>query len=85
LLINKCLLPLYRQTGVKPIINETMNEQTKEVLRVAHGELTQVQLKLKMVRFLLESGARVNERELDELLERYGYLKRLIEELEKQQ
>ena len=76
---------MYRQTGVKPILNETMNEQTKEVLRVAHGELAQVQLKLKMVRFLLESGARVNERELDELLERYGNLKRLIEELEKQQ
>lgn len=62
-----------------------MNEQMKEVLRVAHSELTQVQLKLKMVRFLLGSGSRVNERELDELLERYSNLKRLIEELEKQQ
>ena len=61
-----------------------MNEQMKEVLRVAHSELTQVLLNLKMVRFLLESGARVNERELDELLERYSNLKRLIEELEKQ-
>lgn len=61
-----------------------MNEQMKEVLRVAHGELAQVQLKLKMVRYLLESGAKVNERELDELLERYSNLKRLIEELEKQ-
>ena len=61
-----------------------MNDKMKDVLRVAYTELTQVQLKLKMVKFLLDNGARVDERELDNLLERFSNLKKLIEELEKQ-
>lgn len=56
----------------------------KDVLRVAYSEFTQVQLRLKMVKFLLDNGARVDERELDNLLERFSNLKKLIEELEKQ-
>lgn len=60
-----------------------MNEKMKDVLRVAYTELTQVQLKLKMMKFLLDNGARVNEKELDKLLERFENLKKLIEELEK--
>ena len=50
----------------------------------AYSELTQVELKLKVVSFLLKSGAKVNEAELDELLERRDNLKLLIEELKKQ-
>ncbi len=61
-----------------------MNDKMKDVLRVAYTEFTQVQLKLKMVQFLLDNGARVDERELDNLLERFSNLKKLIEELEKQ-
>ncbi len=61
-----------------------MNDKTKDVLRVAYSEFTQVQLRLKMVKFLLDNGARVDERELDNLLERFSNLKKLIEELEKQ-
>lgn len=61
-----------------------MNEKMKDVLRVAYTEFTQVQLRLKMVKFLLDNGARVDERELDNLLERFSNLKKLIEELEKQ-
>jgi len=61
-----------------------MNDKMKDVLRVAYTEFTQVQLKLKMVKFLLDNGARVDERELDNLLERFSNLKKLIEELEKQ-
>ena len=60
-----------------------MNEKMKDVLRVAYTELTQVQLKLKMMKFLLDNGARVNEKERDKLLERFENLKKLIEELEK--
>lgn len=56
----------------------------KDVLRVAYSEFTQVQLRLKMVKFLLDNGARVDEKELDNLLERFSNLKKLIEELEKQ-
>ena len=56
----------------------------KDVLRVAYSEFTQVQLRLKMVKFLLDNGAKVDERELDNLLERFSNLKKLIEELEKQ-
>jgi ABC-type uncharacterized transport system ATPase subunit len=37
-----------------------------------------------MVRFLLNNGSKVDERELDKLLERFSNLKKLIEELEKQ-
>lgn len=61
-----------------------MDENMKNLLKTAYSELTQVELKLKVVSFLLKSGARVNETELDELLERRDNLKRLIEELEKQ-
>lgn len=61
-----------------------MNDKMKDVLRVAYTEFTQVQLKLKMAKFLLDNGARVDERELDNLLERFSNLKKLIEELEKQ-
>lgn len=61
-----------------------MNEQMKDVLRVAYTELSKVQLRLKMVAFLLNNGARIDERELDNLLERFSNLKKLIEELEKQ-
>lgn len=61
-----------------------MNDKMKDVLRVAYSEFTQVQLRLKMVKFLLERGAKVDERELDALLERFSNLKKLIEELEKQ-
>ena len=61
-----------------------MNEKMKDVLRVAYSEFTQVQLRLKMVKFLLDNGAKVDERELDNLLERFSNLKKLIEELEKQ-
>ncbi len=61
-----------------------MNDKMKDVLRVAYTEFTQVQLKLKMVKFLLDNGARVDERELDNMLERFSNLKKLIEELEKQ-
>ena len=61
-----------------------MNDKMKDVLRVAYTEFTQVQLKLKMVQFLLDNGARVDDRELDNLLERFSNLKKLIEELEKQ-
>lgn len=61
-----------------------MNERMKDVLRVAYTEFTQVQLRLKMVKFLLDHGARVDERELDTLLDRFSTLKKLIEELEKQ-
>ncbi|MBQ1798290.1 MAG: hypothetical protein IIZ89_02850, partial [Muribaculaceae bacterium] len=61
-----------------------MNDRMKDVLRVAYSELTQVQLRLKMVRFLLNNGSKVDERELDKLLERFSNLKKLIEELEKQ-
>ncbi|MBO4870551.1 MAG: hypothetical protein J5565_01040 [Muribaculaceae bacterium] len=61
-----------------------MNDKMKDVLRVAYSEFTQVQLRLKMVKFLLDNGARVDERELDNLLERFSNLKKLIEELEKQ-
>ena len=61
-----------------------MNDRMKDVLRVAYSELTQVQLRLKMVRFLLYNGSKVDERELDKLLERFSNLKKLIEELEKQ-
>lgn len=61
-----------------------MNEQMKDVLRVAYTELSKVQLRLKMVAFLLNNGARIDERELDNLLDRFNNLKKLIEELEKQ-
>ena len=61
-----------------------MNENLKNLLKTAYSELTQVELKLKVVSFLLKSGAAVNEAELDELLERRDNLKQLIEELEKQ-
>lgn len=61
-----------------------MNEQMKDVLRVAYTELSKVQLRLKMVTFLLNNGARIDMRELDNLLERFSNLKKLIEELEKQ-
>jgi hypothetical protein len=61
-----------------------MSDRMKDVLRVAYSELTQVQLRLKMVRFLLNNGSKVDERELDKLLERFSNLKKLIEELEKQ-
>ena len=60
-----------------------MNEKMKDVLRVAYTELTQVQLKLKMMKFLLDNGARVNEKELDKLLERFENLKKLIEDIVK--
>ena len=66
------------------LIKTTMNENLKNLLKTAYSELTQVELKLKVVSFLLKSGAAVNEGELDELLERRNNLKLLIEELEKQ-
>ncbi len=61
-----------------------MNEKLKDVLRVAYSEFTQVQLRLKMMKFLMDNGASVDERELDKLLIRFSNLKKLIDELEKQ-
>ena len=74
---------MHCQTGDEPLYESTMNENLKNLLKTAYSELTQVELKL-VVSFLLKSGAKVNEAELDELLERRDNLKLLIEELEKQ-
>lgn len=65
-------------------LSNTMNDELKDVLRVAYSEFTQVQLRLKMMKFLMDHGASVDERELDKLLIRFSNLKKLIDELEKQ-
>ncbi|MCK0203552.1 hypothetical protein MWN41_11060 [Ornithobacterium rhinotracheale] len=55
----------------------------KELLNQWIAQLAEVKLKLKMVSFLKKQGVRVDEEEMDGLLDRYRNLKKLIEELKK--
>lgn len=55
----------------------------KELVQKWTAQLAEVELKLKMVSFLAQNGADVNEDEMNALLDRMQTLKKLIKEIEK--
>lgn len=56
-----------------------------DTLRALHLKMAEIRLKLRMVSFLLKEGAKVDEKELDELLDLYTHLQQVIDELEKKE
>ncbi len=55
----------------------------KEFLKKCLVDYSTIKLKLKMFSFLMKQGKRVDEDEMNALLDRLNTLKKLIEELQK--
>lgn len=55
----------------------------QQTLIALHSKLAETKLKLRLVSYLMNNGAHVDEKELDQLLKDMGTLEKMINELEK--